>query len=201
METTGRHSREVLITYSGEVGQGQGKAVSSVTTSGATTPQLGDAFVDRLLEVSRQGDNLAYRQELNKLILSYENSALDVDNEVAEIQLTLDSLSRAEQGSSDTVGAYVLQVQKRLPQILSTLREHTQAVKRIHTSLGLQAVGTVSRLIQTQGGSFRQVTDKPVTNTDIKTLVALLVLTLFGTLFISLVMDIYRDRKKSEFNS
>ena len=194
-------TREVLVSYSGETGNGEGESISTVTTPGAMAPQLGDAFLDRLLAVSRQGDNLAYRQELTRLILSYENSALDVDNEIAEIQMTLDSLGRAPGGSSDTMVAYVQEVQERLPQILSTLRQYTQVVNRIHGSLGLQAAGTVSRLIQPQGGSFREITDKPVNNTDIKTLIALLVLTLFGAIFISLVIDMYRDRKMSESNS
>jgi len=186
-------TRQVLSTYSGEVANGEsGSAISAPSTM---APQLGDAFLDRLLEVSRQGDNLAYRQELTKQVLKYENSALDVDNQISEIQLTLDSLNQARGQTSETMSSYVEEVQERLPQILATLRDHTQVVTRIHEKLGRQAIGTVSELIKPQGGSFQEISDKPVTDTDIKTLIALLVLTLFGTVFISLIADLFRDRK------
>ncbi len=187
-------TRQVLSSYSGEVERTSG---SSAITSNQTTmsPQLGDAFLDRLLEVSRQGDNLAYRQELTKQVLEYENNALDVENEIAEIQITLDALNKSRGQNSTEMAQYVEEVQERLPQILSTLRNYTEIVGRVHEKLGRQAVGTVSELIQPQGGSFREVSDKPITITDIKTLIALLVLTLFGTVFVSLIVDLLRDRK------
>lgn len=187
-------TRQVLSSYSGE----SGSTVSGQSASAAPNtmaPQLGDAFLDRLLEVSRQGDTMAYRQELTRQILEYENNALDVDNQIAEIQLTLDSLNQSRGESNETMSTYVQEVQERLPEILETLSQYTEVVSRIHEKLGRQAIGTVSELIQPQGGSFEEINQKAVTNTDIKVLIALLVLTLFAAVFISLVVDIFRDRR------
>jgi hypothetical protein len=158
------------------------------------TPQLGDAFLDRLLEVSRQGDDLAYRQELTKQVLEYENAALNVQNEMAQIELTLASLDRAEDSDQD-IQRYVDQVQQRLPVVLQTLRDYTRVVGRIHQQLGRQAVGNVSELVRPMGGSFAESTPRAVTSAEVKTLIALLVLTLFGAVFISLIADLFRDRK------
>jgi hypothetical protein len=45
------------------------------------------------------------------------------------------------------------------------------------------------------GGSFAESTPRAVTSAEVKTLIALLVLTLFGAVFISLIADLFRDRK------
>ncbi|WP_394170576.1 hypothetical protein [Saccharospirillum alexandrii] len=186
-------TRTVLSSYRSE-GQGAASGNAGNTPQASLAPQLGDAFLDRLLEVSRQGDDLAYRQELTKQVLEYENEALDVQNEMAEIELTLASLDRAEENDED-IQRYVDQVQERLPMVLETLRDYTRVVGRIHQQLGRQAVGTVSELVRPMGGSFAETTPRAVTSSDVKTLIALLVLTLFGAVFVSLIADLFRDRK------
>lgn len=186
-------TRTVLNSYRSE-GDGNGSGAVGSSPQASLAPQLGDAFLDRLLEVSRQGDDLAYRQELTQQVLEYENEALDVQNEMAEIELTLESLDRAEENDQD-IQRYVDQVQKRLPMVLESLREYTRVVGRLHQQLGRQAVGTVSELVRPMGGSFAASTPPAVTGTDIKTLIALLVLTLFGAVFFSLIADLFRDRR------
>lgn len=186
-------TRTVLNSYRNE-GESNGASATGSTPQASLAPQLGDAFLDRLLEVSRQGDDLAYRQELTQQVLKYENEALDVQNEMAEIELTLESLDRAENNGQD-IQRYVEQVQQRLPMVLETLRDYTRVVGRIHQQLGRQAVGTVSELVRPMGGSFSVSTPPAVTSTDIKTLIALLVLTLFGAVFFSLIADLFRDRR------
>ena len=186
-------TRTVLKSYRSE-GQGAASGNASNTPQASLAPQLGDAFLDRLLEVSRQGDDLAYRQELTKQVLEYENEALDVQNEMAEIELTLASLDRAEENDED-IQRYVDQVQQRLPMVLETLRDYTRVVGRIHQQLGRQAVGTVSELVRPMGGTFAESTPRAVTSGDVKTLIALLVLALFGAVFVSLIADLFRDRK------
>lgn len=185
-------TRTVLRTYRNE-DAGSGGASAGGSPQASLAPQLGDAFLDRLLEVSRQGDDLAYRQELTQQVLEYENEALDVQNEMAEIELTLASLDRAEQSDED-IQRYVDRVQQRLPLVLQTLREYTRVVGRIHQQLGRESVGSVSGLVRPMGGSFNASTPGVVTSGDIKTLIALLVLTLFGAVFVSLIADLFRDR-------
>lgn len=186
-------TRMVLSAYRNE-GSNTGRGSTGSSPQASLAPQLGDAFLDRLLEVSRQGDDLAYRQELTQQVLEYENEALDVQNEMAEIELTLESLDRAEQNDED-IQRYVDRVQNRLPKVLETLRDYTRVVGRIHEQLGREAVGTVSELVRPIGGSFSESAPRAVTSSDVKTLIALLVLTLFGAVFFSLIADLFRDRK------
>ncbi|WP_028672683.1 hypothetical protein [Saccharospirillum impatiens] len=186
-------TRTVLSTYRSE-GASSATGAAGSNPQASLAPQLGDAFLDRLLEVSRQGDDLAYRQQLTRQVLEYENEALDVQNEMAQIELTLESLNRAEQSNED-IQRYVDEVQERLPMVLETLRDYTRVIGRIHQQLGRQAVGTVSELVRPMGGSFAESTPRAVTSGDVKTLIALLVLTLFGAVFFSLIADLFRDRK------
>lgn len=190
-----RVTQKVLDSYASGSTDGNNNANSN--TAGNLTPQLGDAFLDRLLEVSRQGDDLAYRQELTREILRYENEALDVTNEMASIDLTLAALNEAASNGSAVMTQYIEEVQQRLPAVLATLRDHTRVVGRLHDQLGREAIGSTSQLIQPQGGSFREITKPVITGTAIKTLIALMVLTLFATVFFSLIADLMRERRNA----
>ena len=186
-------TRQVLGSYSGTTGHGRdgsiaATAMANTMTPNALTPLLGDAFLDRLLDLSHQDEDLVYRQELTRQILDYENEVLDVKHAIAEIQITLNTLDHKPQNNSD----YAREIEAQLPRLLSTLRGYAEVVDRLYETLSRQAVGTVSELIQPQRGSFQKIAAQPVTGTDIKTLAALLVLILFGTVFISLIVDSLR---------
>lgn len=190
-----RVTQKVLDSYAS--GSTDSNTTANSNPAGNLTPQLGDAFLDRLLEVSRQGDDLAYRQELTREILRYENEALDVTNEMASIDLTLAALDDAASNGSAVMTQYIQEVQQRLPAVLATLRDHTRVVGRLHDQLGREAIGSTSQLIQPQGGSFREITKPVITGTAIKTLIALMVLTLFATVFFSLIADLMRERRNA----
>lgn len=79
-------TREVLATYSrDEVRSGATEDLPSGGQGGGMTPQLGDAFLDRLVDISRQGGEQEFRQALTRQVLEYENDALDIGQEMEAI--------------------------------------------------------------------------------------------------------------------
>ncbi|MFC3852737.1 hypothetical protein ACFOSD_07820 [Salinispirillum marinum] len=168
----------------GSNGQGQGSL------------QLGDGFLDRLLEVSRQGSDVEFRQSLTELVLEYENEALDINQEMAEIQLTLNAISNTGANSENELRElYIQEVQEKLPSVLNTLRDYTRVVGRLHERLGEQLTGNISQLIIPQGGSFNIATPSILPQRTLLILVALMVVTGFAAMVISLIADMMKRRK------
>lgn len=163
-------ARQVLAEYSGNTNfaNAQGNAAQQ----NALVPQLGDGFLDRLLEVSRQGDDLGYQQKLTDQILAFENSALAVEQQIAEINLTLAALE--DQSNSQTVLAqYAQSVSERMPQLLQILRDYTGVVARLHSKISEDSIGSVGGLIQAESASFAIVQQAVVSRNTILMFVAL----------------------------
>ncbi|MNG40019.1 hypothetical protein D3C84_1284220 [compost metagenome] len=68
---------------------------------------------------------------------------------------------------------------------------------RMYEKQGKQAAGNISQLIDPQGGSFTVAKVGLVSSRDLKIFAALLVLTIFSSLFYSLLMDMVRQRKRN----
>lgn len=166
--------------------------------SSLSSPQLGDAFLDRLVDIARQGDAQAFRQEMLRQVLTNENRALDIAQRMAEIQVTLDALDRVNDPDSVRLRAiYAEEVEQVMPQVLATLRDYTRVIGRIHAQLGRQAVGNIGRLVQPQGGSFEVAQPGGFGRNDLLKLMALLFVVGFISLFVSLVSDMMRRRQQN----
>ncbi|MDM8349806.1 hypothetical protein P8H27_13000 [Pseudomonas sp. sp1636] len=170
------------------------------TASGAQNnmaPQLGDAFLDRLLEVSRQGSDLEFRQKLTQDVLDYEYKAIDIQQQVADIQRILGTFGGEETQANELRDSYVKVVKEQLPIVLDNLREYTRVMVRMYEKQGKQVAGNISQLIDPQGGSFDVAKVGLVSSRDLKIFAALMILTIFTSLFYSLLMDSIRQRKRS----
>ena len=146
---------------------------NSNSNSMGVTPQLGDAFLDRLVELSKESGEQAYRQELTQQILEYQNKALTIEQRIEEIKLVLAALQSPDSGSSELRAIYLQQVQEALPTVLSKLRNYTDVVNRIHEQLSQDAVGSSGAIVMPQGGSFSVLEATPVTKNNILILIAL----------------------------
>lgn len=194
-------TRAVLASYTGN-NSGGGSSDSSADTNienrqdgqRLTNRQLGDPFLDRLIDISRQGTEESFRQSLSQLVLGYENDALDVRRKMEGITLTLNAIGT--NGNDQTLHqTYLEQVEVRLPNVLATLREYTDIIGRLHHQLGLQAAGNVSTIIMAQNGSFTTVTNRPVDRETLRVFIALMFLTGLGALFASLIHDLVKARR------
>lgn len=188
--------RDVLGGYSQETSG----TPANPLTSGAQNnmvPQLGDAFLDRLLEVSRQGSDLEFRQKLTQEVLDHEYKAIDIQQELGEIRRILETLSGEERQSNELRDVYIKVVTEQLPVVLDSLREYTRIMVRMYDKQGKQAAGNISQLIEPQGGTFEVATSSPFSSRDLTVLVALLVLTAFASLFYSLLVDLLGRRQSA----
>lgn len=192
-EERARVTQNTMMAYSSENANRQpGTAAEGTPMS----PQLGDAFLDRLIEISRQGGAQEFRQTLTKEILKYRNQALETERRINEIQLTLDSIENAQNSEKGSLrAAYAEEVQETLPRILTTLREYTEIIGRLHERLGRQASGSISEIVMPQGGSFNVTSVRPFERRDVLIFVALMVLTGFVSLFGSLLYDMLKRRQ------
>ena len=193
-----RVTREAMNRFSADL------ANDSNVTPGTSlgTPQLGDAFLDRLVEISRQGSSEEFRQELLREVLRLENRAIDANRRIAEIELLLNALGASARSSETGEEAalrriYAQEVSENLPLVLEQMREYTQVVGRIHAQLGRQASGNISRLIQPQGGSFREHSSSFISRSLILSFIALMMVTGFIALFAALIQDAMKRRKAS----
>lgn len=176
-------ARQVLAEYSGNTNFA--KVQGSAAQQNALVPQLGDGFLDRLLEVSRQGDDLGYQQKLTDQILAFENSALAVEQQIAEINLTLSALE--DQSNSQTVLAqYAQGVSERMPKLLQILRDYTGIVARLHGKISEDSIGAVGGLIQAEGASFLKVQQPVLTISDALLFFALMMMTVFISVLVGL---------------
>ncbi|TXR38926.1 hypothetical protein FVE88_12170 [Ectopseudomonas mendocina] len=166
--------RNVLNVYSRE-------ASTASTVAGAPAaqnnlvPQLGDAFLDRLLEVSRQGSDLEFRQKLTEEVLTHENRAIDLEKQINDIRRTLTTMKEIR-GSDDKLrGIYIGVVEEQLPKVLESLREYTRIMVRMYEKQGRQSAGNISQLVEPQGGAFLVGENRAISSRDVVVLFLLLV--------------------------
>ena len=143
--------RRVLAGYSSDKGSSP-TAVSSNQSN--MVPQLGDAFLDRLLEVSRQGSDLEFRQKLTQEVLKYENQSIDLEQQIAEIKRVLATMSNGQGTDQKLRDVYVKVVEEQLPSVLDNLREYTRVMGRMYEKQGKQNAGNISQLVEAQGGGL-----------------------------------------------
>lgn len=186
--------RTVLKSYS-ENARGENE-VSGSGAQNNMVPQLGDAFLDRLLEVSRQGSDLEFRQKLTLEMLELENKAIDVEQRIQTIRRTLTTLNNEKERTGEFRTAYIKTVEEQLPVVLEQLREYTRTMNRIYEKQGRQVAGNMSELISPAGGTYQVASTRIVTMKDIKILAVLLVLTGFVSIFLSLLLDVLRQTNK-----
>ncbi len=191
-EERARVTRDIMMAYSQS---NEGGSTGSLVEGNPVSPQLGDAFLDRLIEISRQGGAQEFRQALTEQVLQFRTQALETERRIEEIQLTLDAIEGNVNNAEDELRAsYAEEVQNSLPRILNTLSNYTEIIGRLHQQLGRQASGSISEIVIPQGGSFSVTSVEPFERRDILIFVALMVLTGFVSLFGSLVYDMLRKR-------
>ena len=147
-------------------------------------PQLGDAFLDRLLEVSRQGSDLDFRQKMTEEVLNHENKAIDLEQQINDIRRILTTMKEVRGSDEKLRGIYVSVVEEQLPKVLDSLREYTRIMVRMYEKQGRQSAGNISQLVEAQGGSFDLRESRLISSRDVIVLAMTLMLAgLFSMLY------------------
>ncbi len=184
-------TREVLtsvrsIEAANSIGAGAGTGIS---------PQLGDGFLDRLIELSEEGGVEAYRRELSQRVLEAEQRLLTIQRRRDEIDNILSAIEEAEQNPDDRVRQqFAERINTDLPTILATLRDYTAVVGRLHETLGNRVVSSGSEVITVQADGFQVESPQLVTRLDLYRVIALVILAGLAGLLIGWVQQRLRRR-------
>lgn len=184
--------RAVLAAYASD----KGSTTSGVnSTQNNMVPQLGDAFLDRLLEVSRQGSDLEFRQKLTQEVLNYENQSIDLDQQITDINRILATMNNGQSTDQILHNVYVKAVEEQLPAVLDNLREYTRVMGRMYEKQGKQSAGNISQLVEAQGGAFSFAAASLLGARDVKiTIASVFLAVLLGVLY-GLIMIYFRNIK------
>lgn len=104
--------------------------------------QLGDAFIDRLIDLAAQSEEEASRQQLAQQVLEYRQEVVALAQEEAELLFILAQINSGNEVTFEQT------VANELHRILIILTEYTEVVERIHTQLGLQTTGGIEQLLR-----------------------------------------------------
>lgn len=114
---------------------GTGGSEGAFPSTSTVIPQFGDAFIDRLIELSQRGGDTQFRQDLLQQVINYQREATDLEAEIARIQEYIRVFTRSAEGSNVTdpvlVRQFTEQLRTELPQAMGRLREYADITTRI----------------------------------------------------------------------
>ncbi len=186
--------RGVLAGYSREATAATGSGVNPAQNN--LVPQLGDAFLDRLLEVSRQGTDLEFRQKLTAEVLANENKAIDLQQQINDIKRILAAINGDQEESAKLRSIYVKAVEEQFPVVLASLQEYTRVMNRLYEKQGKQNAGNISELVEPQGGSFEKHAVPLVSSRDIKIFALLVFVFSMGAVFFGMLINSNPSKQK-----
>ena len=131
---------QAIQSYQGMMGGSVDVGTSGVegafpSTGSTIIPQFGDAFIDRLIELSQRGGDTQFRQDLLQQVINYQREATDLEAEIGRIQEYIRVFTRNAEGTNVTdpalVRQFTQQLQVELPQAMVRLREYADITTRI----------------------------------------------------------------------
>jgi len=109
------------------------------SSRGTVIPQLGDAFLDRLIELSNKGDSTSYLQALNDKTIKIEEEVADTEREIIRAKDILRIFNQVNKGvDENTAGLrniYIAKMKHSLPIILDKLRQYSLVTQRLSAQL------------------------------------------------------------------
>ncbi|MGE0284061.1 MAG: hypothetical protein AB7P20_26080, partial [Rhizobiaceae bacterium] len=108
-------------------------------TSATVIPQFGDAFLDRIIELSQKGGDTEFRQKLLEETVSLQKSAADTDEEIAWIKEYIDRFGgmpgqdAPERPPVDEAqrSYFIGLLDKQLPEVLTKYKDYVDITQRI----------------------------------------------------------------------
>lgn len=131
------------------------QAQSASQSNGTMIPQFGAEFIDRIVEMTNAGEDIAYRQELNARQLVIADQLAEGDAEISRVEDILKTLERAAnegKGDAKLRQRYAEQVSKTLPEILVQIKEQFDIAERIMRQLASTRLSKDSVLYQVSDG-------------------------------------------------
>lgn len=103
--------------------------------SSTVIPQFGDAFLDRIIELSQKGGDTQFRQDLLKQTVDLQRQAADIDAEVARISEYINVFGGASreqtQRNSEVFAFFVKRLDQDIPAAFEKLKNYANVTRRI----------------------------------------------------------------------
>ena len=128
--------------------------------SSTVIPQFGDAFLDRIIELSQKGGDTQFRQDLLKQTVDLQRQAADIDAEVSRISEYINvfgSASREQtQANAEVIAFFVKRLDKDIPSAFEKLKSYANVTRRIAYRLRYaQDLSAISDQGRSDGGGVK----------------------------------------------
>ncbi|WIO75379.1 hypothetical protein QP938_05590 [Porticoccaceae bacterium LTM1] len=176
--------RETLSQY-GQNLAGDRSAGGSGAVAGS--PQLGDEFLDRVIDLTQKGADMEYRQSLTDKILEHRQNAAELKYKLEQMQVVLNAVS-SKQEKSESEERYIELLEKSFPAILGKLRDYVDITNRIYLKLGKENYGYSGMLYKVGGSDELKIKGAAVSKREILIFVLLMFVAFFGTLVTAMMI-------------
>ena len=132
------------------VGDGGGSATGApVAGVTALIPQIGDSFLDRIMAMGGETEDIQYRQELTNRIIDARQQAVNLQREAAYYERMHESMQRAlnEGGEVPNVDV-VREVETRFTEIYAAVVEALEQSEAIYTEVSAQNLNPQTNLFR-----------------------------------------------------
>lgn len=175
--------RQALDEYARSVSGRGGNA----NTATAGVAQLGDEFLDRVIDLTQKGGDLEYRQSLTNKMLVHNGRAAEIDYEISEMNAVVEGLSgRGEQ--SEDQQRYVALLERSFPAILDKLQGYVEVTNRLYSKLSRENIGYSGMLYKVGGSSQLMVAGSALSKRDLLIFALLFFMALFGTMVVAMMI-------------
>ena len=160
----------------GSIG-GSAEGGQSNSALGQTTtliPQLGDAFLDKIISMSEKGGDTAYRQDLNKDTITLERRAIELEKQISEMRQYINLFEKApnDAQSKKLRNDYLDKIDQIFSTTFDRLKIYAEVTQRISNRLRFaqEITKTFSASPYAISGDYylQNVSDSSVSMVDIK---------------------------------
>ncbi|ADZ89902.1 LPS biosynthesis protein [Marinomonas mediterranea] len=119
------------------VDQNNSTSNSSLGQTTTLIPQLGDAFLDKIIAMSEKGGDMEYRQDLNKDTIQLEQQAIELEKQINELKEYLILFTDAQKNKIDDnlKQQYIKEIQQEFPATFEKLGHFAKVSQRISNRL------------------------------------------------------------------
>lgn len=161
--------RNVRRAYTDYASSGVGSRQQDEETSGgfgtgSMIPQFGSDFLDRIVEMTKANDDIAYRQKLNDEQLEISNDLADLDGEIERIEDTLAALRGTNDTSQEVREQYAGQIESELPVIVDQLKRYFQISNRLYDRLSRENLGGAGFIFRYADGQIDYSASRDILN-------------------------------------
>lgn len=136
--TFSRYTKGQNSTAASELGQSQSAGMLAQTT----IPQFGDAFLDRIIDMSSESSDIKYRQQLMDQQLSLENQSIDLAATIKRTERILKALTTQDPNKAELKQIYNEKADGMIDEIIYELTGFTDKLQHTARRLSTKNLGS-----------------------------------------------------------